>query len=302
MSALFIRYLKQNRHKVVKTIYYTFVKNEDKMIKKAKKLLKNAESILIFAGAGMSADSGLATYRDKDGFWNDYPPYKLLNKDYMDFTNPQGFRTEPEFAWGFYGHLYNLYKNAKPHTGYKQLKKFLEINKKNYFVLSSNVDGLFLKAGYNQKSVHEVHGVVRKFQCTIPCTRTVWEPENCSFDIDEKTMTVQNILPTCPKCNSIARPNIFMFNDNDNSYVWEEALKGGKRFQNWINKYSKTNVVILLLGIGQDGLKSHAKKYADLCDNAKIISISLEIGEFEKNNDFMIIQGRAKSVLEKLLS
>jgi len=252
------------------------------MIEKAKKLLQNAESILIFAGAGMSADSGLPTYRDKDGFWNKYPLYKSLDKDHMDFANPEGFRTNPNTIWGFYGHTYDLYKNTKPHIGYEKLKKFLEKDNKNYFIISSNVDGFFLKAGYNPNLVHEVHGVIRKFQCIIPCTRTVWEPDDWNFDICTKTMIAQNKLPTCPKCNAIARPNIFMFNDNDNSYVWEEALKGGERFQDWISKYSNTKVVILLIGVGQDGLKLHAKKYSKLCADANIITINTLIGEFEK--------------------
>jgi len=265
------------------------------------KLLKNVESVLVFAGAGMSADSGLPTYRDKEGFWNHYPLYKKLNKNYMDFTNSNGFRKKPIHAWGFYGHLYNLYKNALPHSGYKVLKIFFEENKKNYFIISSNVDGLFLKAGYNPKYVHEVHGVIRKFQCAIPCHRKVWEPDNWIFDIDERTMTVTNELPTCPKCNSKARPNIFMFNDNDNSYIWEEAQKGAKKLEDWMKKYAKTKVLILLIGVGQDGLKSHAKQYSKLCGNAKIVCINPDICEYEKENDFIILQGKAKNTLEKLM-
>ena len=108
----------------------------------------------------------------------------------------------------------------------------LNANDKNYFVLTSNVDGLFLKAGYDSGLVHEVHGVVRKFQCSIPCKRVVWEPNNYKFNIDYTTMQVNNNLPTCPHCKAIARPNIFMFDDSDKTYIWEEALKGGKRFQN----------------------------------------------------------------------
>jgi len=108
------------------------------------KVIKDADSILIFAGAGMSADSGLTTYQNKEGFYKDYPLYKELNKNYVSMMSYQGLFEDPHFAWGYYAHQYTLYKKAMPHDGYLGLLGLCQ-SKEDYFVVTTNVDGLFKK-------------------------------------------------------------------------------------------------------------------------------------------------------------
>ena len=143
---------------------------KDVNMKKMKSLVENADAVLVLAGAGMSADSNLTTYRDKEGFYNDYLLYKKLKKNYVSMMSYQGVLDDPHFAWGYFAHQYSLYKNAIPHEGYRGLLELCQ-SKEDYFVVTTNVDGLFKKAGFPIEKVHEVHGTIHKLQCSMPCER-----------------------------------------------------------------------------------------------------------------------------------
>jgi len=70
----------------------------------AAEALKNCEALYITAGAGMSADSGLPTFRSKEGFWNAYPPAAKLGLSFSQVSNPATFEADERAAWGFFGH------------------------------------------------------------------------------------------------------------------------------------------------------------------------------------------------------
>jgi len=116
-------------------------------IEKAKEAIKEADVILITAGAGMSVDSGLPDFRGKEGFWRAYPYAKKLGVSFEELANPRWFIQNPEIGWAFYGHRYLMYKNTQPHEGYKLLLKLAK-SKKGYYVYTSNVDGHFEKSGF----------------------------------------------------------------------------------------------------------------------------------------------------------
>ena len=83
-------------------------------------------------------------------------------------------------------------------------------------------------------------------------------------------------LPLCPECGFVSRPNICMYGDTDESYIWEEAQESAKRFREWRkrNKYKK--VVILEVGVGAEGLKRHLKQYQKEFTDIVLIRINPE--------------------------
>ncbi|HEW98822.1 MAG TPA: NAD-dependent deacetylase, partial [Beggiatoa sp.] len=119
----------------------------DNTIEQAAKVLFNADALLITAGAGLGVDSGLPDFRGDKGFWKDYPPTAKRGLSLIEMANPQWFDRNPKLAWAFYSHLFNLYRNAIPHHGFLQLLEIARSKKSGYFVLTSNVDGQFQKAG-----------------------------------------------------------------------------------------------------------------------------------------------------------
>src|SRR3954465_7513372 len=90
----------------------------ERVLDRASDSIDGAEALLIGAGAGMGVDSGLPDFRGTHGFWRAYPLYEQLKLDFAAMANPRWFRTDPAFAWGFYGHRLNLYRATAPHAGF----------------------------------------------------------------------------------------------------------------------------------------------------------------------------------------
>ncbi len=121
------------------------------MFAEAARIVREAEAFVITAGAGMGVDSGLPDFRGDHGFWQAYPPYARLGLSFVDCANPEHFTHDPAFGWGFYGHRTNLYRSTVPHEGFHIIRNWIGRNSADYFVVTSNVDGQFQKAGYDDK-------------------------------------------------------------------------------------------------------------------------------------------------------
>jgi NAD-dependent SIR2 family protein deacetylase len=217
------------------------------MINKAKKVLDEAEVIIITSGAGMGVDSGLPDFRGNEGMWKEYPVLKELKLNFSSIANPKQFKLNPKVAWGFYGHRYDIYKRTRPNAGFTFLRELLKA-KKDYFIVTSNVDGHFQKAGFNTDKIYEVHGRINKLQCT-KCDTKPWDiDDDKRFGVNSNTFELSTTLPYCKKCNAIARPNIMMFDDYSYDYSISEAQEN--RFNNFMRKYDKNGTKIAIIEIG----------------------------------------------------
>ena len=261
-------------------------------------LINEAEAILVFAGAGMSADSNLTTYKDTEGFYRDYPLYRELNKSYVSMMSYEGLMTDLYAAWGYFAHQYKLYTNAQPHEGYQKLLALCQA-KEDYFIVTTNVDGLFKKAGFATGKIHEVHGMIHALQCSIPCSRMTWYTEGLNVEIDYSTMKALDHLPLCPQCGFVSRPNICMYGDTDETYVWEAADKNAKRFQEWRRQNKHKKVLIFEIGVGAEGLKRHLAKYRKMFTNATVIRINPEKDAIY-GKDIMHIEGGCRDIFVQL--
>ncbi len=218
----------------------------------AKEAIENADAILITAGAGMGVDSGLPDFRGNDGFWRAYPPLKELGLEFHDIANPKWFAKNPKMAWGFYGHRLNLYRNAKPHNGFSILKSLTEFKKDNYFIFTSNVDGQFQKAGFDEDKIMEVHGSIHHNQCSENCNSEIWSNKEMKIVIDPTTFLATTALPSCKNCTELARPNIMMFGDW--GFNESRSYKQRINLQSWLreNISNKIKIVIIEIGAGKD--------------------------------------------------
>jgi len=217
------------------------------MLQCAAELVRDAEIFIITAGAGMGVDSGLPDFRGDKGFWNAYPVYARLGLSFVDCANPAYFARDPCFAWGFYGHRSNLYRSTVPHDGFQIIRRWIAHNRADYFVVTSNVDGQFQKAGYDEEHVLEVHGSIHWLQCQSGCTGNIWFNDEV-MEIDPKTMRATSRLPICPDCRKTSRPNILMFNDwnwlPDRTRIQEQA------FEQFLLRHAERRIVVIELGAG----------------------------------------------------
>jgi NAD-dependent SIR2 family protein deacetylase len=217
---------------------------------RAAEKLRGAEALLIGAGAGMGVDSGLPDFRGTQGFWRAYPPYAGRGLDFAAMANPRWFATDPPFAWGFYGHRLNLYRRARPNEGFAILRRWAARMPRGAFVVTSNVDGQFQRAGFDAEQIVEVHGSVHWLQCTRPCTVGIFPSDPFTVNVDESTFRASEALPACPHCGALARPNILMFGDLE----WDETRTAAQheRLNAWLRSVARagTPPVIVECGAG----------------------------------------------------
>ncbi|MCX6152140.1 MAG: NAD-dependent deacylase [Ignavibacteriales bacterium] len=152
--------------------------------------LKKAENVLFFTGAGISAESGISTFRGADGIWNKLKPEELANFD--------AFLRNPKMVWEWYQYRRKIIHNSKPnpaHLAIVECEKYF----KEVVVVTQNVDNLHYRAG--SKTVHELHGNIERNYC-IDC-KTFYNSPDFANEGD---------APRC-KCGGLIRPDIVWFGE-----------------------------------------------------------------------------------------
>ncbi len=175
--------------------------------------LRQADGLLITAGAGMGIDSGLPDFRGPQGFWGVYPALGRARIAFEQIANPQAFALHPRLAWGFYGHRLALYRQTVPHAGFALLQQFAAALPQGAFVYTSNVDGQFQQSGFDAQRIVECHGSIHHLQCMDGCGGAIWPADEFQPFIDAEQCHLTSALPLCPHCGGLARPNILMFGD-----------------------------------------------------------------------------------------
>lgn len=161
--------------------------------------LRSAKKIVFVTGAGISQESGIPTFRGKDGLWRNYDPMKLATID--------AFYDNPKLVWEWYNERRRNIFAAEPNLGHKAIAELEEFVK--VVVLTQNIDGLHQKGG--SSSVLELHGSIIKIKCTV-----------CDFK-DEIFTEFSNLPPLC-KCGNILRPDVVWFGEGLPQDVWQEAI------------------------------------------------------------------------------
>ena len=156
--------------------------------------IKDSEKIVFVTGAGISKESGIPTFRDKDGLWRKYDPMQLATID--------AFYKNPSLVWEWYQERLANVLTAKPNPGHLAIAE-LERHKE-VIVLTQNIDGLHQRAG--SKIVLELHGSLVRIKCTV-----------CNF-IDQFSIPFEILPPKC-RCGNILRPDVVWFGRNCSSCV-----------------------------------------------------------------------------------
>jgi len=171
----------------------------------AARLLAGARHVACLTGAGISAESGIPTFRDAlTGLWAHYDPVEL--------ATPAGFARHPDVVWDWYAERRRRCAEAKPNPGHLALAE-LERRVPRFTLITQNVDGLHQEAG--SRVIHELHGSIRRVRCARE-GRVVhqWEETGES-------------PPPCPECGGMLRPDVVWFGEvlpeGPSSAAWEAA-------------------------------------------------------------------------------
>lgn len=171
--------------------------NAEQRLNEAAELINSAESIFFITGAGISADSGLPTYRGVGGL---YDGRKTIDGVSIEEALSAGmFRTRPEITWKYMGEIEASARSKTFNRGHEVLAE-LEQNKPRVWVLTQNIDGYHLAAG--SRNVIEIHGTMRRIRCT-----------QCNRAKEVQTYEGLQIPPQCDSCSGMMRPDVVLFDE-----------------------------------------------------------------------------------------
>jgi NAD-dependent deacetylase len=152
--------------------------------------VREASSIAVLTGSGISAESGVPTFREaQTGLWERYDP--------QDLATPEAFDRDPRLVWEWYEWRRKLVSEAEPNPGHLALAR-LERRVSDFTLVTQNVDGLHERAG--SRRVIELHGNIRRTRCSVE--GTVMEPEE-----------TEAVPPLCPNCGAPLRPDVVWFGE-----------------------------------------------------------------------------------------
>jgi NAD-dependent deacetylase len=163
--------------------------------------LRESESIVFFTGAGISSESGIPTFRGKDGIWNKLKPEELANFN--------AFIRNPEMVWEWYNHRKKIIHEAQPNAAHLTIAE-MQNHFKNVTVVTQNIDNLHRRAGSN--TVFELHGNIERNFCI-----------NCKKFYNEE-LDFSKGVPKC-ECGGLIRPDVVWFGE----YLPEDQFLGGEK-------------------------------------------------------------------------
>jgi len=222
-------------------------KRADEEIYRIKELLANSDAIMIGAGAGLSTSAGFSYNGER------------FEKTFSDFEEKYGFHDM--YSGGFYPYdtlkehwaywsryIYINRYMAPPKQVYQQLYEFAK--EKDYFVLTTNVDHCFQKAGFDKNRLFYTQGDYGLFQCSEPCCNETFDNEEMILSMLEQQEDMRipsELLPVCPHCGKPLTMNL----RSDNRFVqdkgWDAACE---RYEDFVRRHKASEILYLELGVG----------------------------------------------------
>ncbi len=237
-------------------------------IEHAQSILKSAGSLFVLTGAGISAESGIPTFRGKDGLWKNFSAQEL--------ATPEAFQRNPELVWEWYHWRQSIILKAEPNPAHLAITR-LEEKFENFLLLTQNVDNLHRRAG--TKRVLEIHGNIFRARC-LECNKIREHQIELGKEIDN--------LPHC-ECGGLLRPDVVWFGEPIPRDVWEESL----------NFLERADVALIC---GTSGVVWPVAGIPEIAhqQGIKTIEINLESTPISSLVDISI-QGRAGEILPRIV-
>jgi NAD-dependent deacetylase len=228
-------------------------------------LLRAARRVVVFTGAGMSADSGMATFRTGKG--------KLWGGRRLErFGNLPGYLANADEAWAWYAMRERAAREAEPHAGYHAIN-MIATSSRSVTVVTQNIDGLHHRTG--NPNVHELHGNLREVKCAACGTVTDWPRGE------------HDRVPRCV-CGGVLRPNVVLFGEDLPMDVWRDAIRAAEQAD-------------LLISVGTSHLVQPAASIPEHAwrRGAKLVAVNTR--ETDAVPGALFLRGRAARMLAALV-
>lgn len=226
--------------------------------------LKESKSIVFFTGAGISSESGIATFRGKEGLWNKFRPEELASFD--------AFIKNPELVWEWYNYRRKIVLEAKPNAAHLTIAE-MQNHFKDVTVVTQNVDNLHRRAG--SQKIFELHGNIERNFCI-----------NCKKFHNEE-LDFSNGVPKC-ECGGLIRPDVVWFGE----YLPEDQFLGGE-------KAAIESDIFFVVGTSVVVYPAAGLIYTAKASGALIVEVNLEETDLSSSANFTFF-GKAGEILPRI--
>ena len=240
---------------------------EPKLAAILEEVRRKKSPVLALTGAGISAESGIPTFRGKDGYWvvgsANYTPQEMATRDMFDRA--------PEEVWRWYLHRFGSCQSAQPNAGHLALVELERALGPRFTLVTQNIDGLHRKAGSDPKRTFCIHGDAAWVRCVNDCGLGLIPLPDMGVRGGEPLSTDDRARLTCPRCKAWLRPHVLWFDEcyDEENYRAESALRAAMEAQ-------------LLITVGTTGATNLPMQIAELTCERRIpfVDVNPEAGRF----------------------
>lgn len=248
--------------------------------------------LTILTGAGISAESGIPTFRGKEGYWT------VGSKEYHpeNLATYAAFRHMPDDIWAWYLYRRSVCRQAEPNSGHMALVELEAYFGDRFTLITQNVDGLHLRAGNSLERTFQIHGNVDYMRCANACSRDIYPiPDGILPKTKDASLTdTDRELLICPRCDGLTRPHVLWFDE-----FYDEAFY---RFNSSLAVAEETDLLIIIGTSGATNLPVQVALQV-YHSGGTIINIDPNenlFGEFASEGDGYFLQGASGEVLPRL--
>ena len=251
---------------------------------------KNRNLFTFLTGAGISAESGIPTYRGVDGIWVKGTQFHKPE----EFGTYKYFKENPEEVWQYSLFRKKMFENAQPNASHRKIVEIEDLLQEKFHLITQNIDNLHRRAG--TKRIYEIHGNNREIKCSNGCKEVIDLPIEMEGKQIDEDLTAKDIeLLKCKECGSWMRPNILWFDERYNE-------KTNKIFSSL--KVAKNSGILFIVGTSGATNLPIAIAETTLKYGGTIVDINTEDNLFtelikEKKNK-IIIRGTSTETLKTI--
>ena len=251
------------------------------------------QRMTVLTGAGISAESGIPTFRGPEGYWT------VGSREYrpQEMATYRTFREQPWEVWAWYLYRIGVCTAAEPNPGHRAVAALEEAFPGRFTLITQNVDNLHLRAGNSLENTYQIHGNIYYTRCQAECGYGV-QPLPKGLTGKEKGETLserEKSLLVCPRCGSTLRPHVLWFDESydETHYRYNSSLE-------------IANQTDLLLTVGTSGATNLPQQVAWLVyqNGGTILDINLERNPFselaEESSGGGFIQGKSAEALPEI--
>lgn len=256
------------------------------------KSISNQAKLVVLTGAGISAESGIPTFREPEGYWTvgsrEYRPEEMATRAMFD--------RDPDSVWQWYLYRRGVCRKAKPNPGHQALVEMEQHLGDRFLLITQNVDGLHLRAGSSPGRTYQIHGNIDFMRCAAECCRDIYPiPDSVKpKSKDEPLSETDRAALRCPVCEGNARPHVLWFDE-----FYDEA------YYHYNSSIAAAESAGILLSVGTSGatnLPLQVGRVAASC-HALLIDVNPNPNPFSKlvaESGGFFLQGAASEKLTEI--